>query len=43
MNIYSMKELDHLAVDMITDAFGKMSTWPVFDVRGGSSSEDVRR
>ena len=34
MNIYSMKELDHLAVDMITDAFGKMSTWPVFDVRG---------
>ena len=34
MNIYSMKELDHLAVNMITDAFGKMSTWPVFDVRG---------
>lgn len=34
MNIYSMKELDHLAVDMITDAFGKMPTWPDFDVRG---------
>lgn len=34
MNISSMKELDHLTVDMNTDTFGKKSTWPVFDVRG---------
>lgn len=34
MDISSMKELDHLAVDMITDAFGKIPTWPDFDIRG---------
>ena len=36
MNISNMKELDHLTVDKIAVALGKMPTWPDFDVRGES-------
>ena len=35
--------MKYVDADKIAVALGKLPTWPDFDVRGGSSSEDVRR
>ena len=35
--------MKYVDADKIAVALGKMPTLPDFDVRGGSSSEDVRR
>lgn len=39
MNISGMKELDQYTVDKIAEVFGKMPTWPDFDVRGESGND----